>query len=255
MYHMISKTDHKSKRRYAVSLSRFERQMSYLKSNGYTAINLDFVHGCFMNKECGIPEKPVVLTFDDGYIEHYEYAFPVLRQHNFPAIFFVIAGDVGKTNKDWKFRDYPERRLIGWPEIEEMKGSGMTIGSHSITHPFLTKLSYEDAVREIEGSRKYLEDKTGTPIENFTYPYGDYNEVIIDIVKNHGYKTACSTLPGFNTEKDNIFELRRLDIYGSDTLLQFAIKLALGINEGNLLIPAKRYLKSAMKKILEYKQG
>ncbi|MHA2040129.1 MAG: polysaccharide deacetylase family protein, partial [Promethearchaeota archaeon] len=161
---------------------------------------------------------------------------------------FVIAGSVGGTNKKWKLGDHPERRLIGWREIEEMKGYGITIGSHSITHPFLTRLSYGDAVEEIGSSKKILEDKTGAPVDSFAYPYGDMNEDIIDIVEKSGYKTACTVQPGFNTDKDNMLMLKRVDIYGTDTLWQFAAKLAFGVNDGTLVIPAKNYLKNAVKK-------
>lgn len=251
MYHMISKTDHESERRYAVPLSIFKKQMSYLKSGGYTVISLASVHNYFMSRDYRLPKKPVVLTFDDGYIDHYENALPVLMQHNFPATFFVVAGYVGRTNK-WRIsKDCPEKRLLGWHEIKEIIGNGLTIGSHSVNHPYLTMLSYKDAEREIEDSKKYLEDHTGISILDFSYPYGDTDESIINIVKNNGYKTACITMPGFNTGKDNIFKLKRIDIDRSDTLLNFTAKLAFGVDEVNLLMPIKSCIKNTVKRILK----
>jgi len=254
MYHMVTKTIHPFETRYALSPDKFKRQMWYLKYKGYTPISLDDLHEYFTDKTDitgkyrsgptnGLAKKPIVITFDDGYMDNYESALPILREYNFPATVFVVSSLVGKTNNWMRADGYPEKPLMGWHEIEKMKGNGITVGSHTVNHYHLSHLSLEDAKIEIEESKKYIEDKLGIPINHFASSYGDMNEYIVNMVKETGYRTACSTRSGFNSNGINLFELRRLDIYGTDSIWQFAIKLTYGTNDGNLLLPASYYVK------------
>lgn len=242
MYHMISKTDHLHEKRYALSPEKFKRQMRYVKQKGYTPIGLDDLHGYFY-KNNTLPSKPIVITFDDGYMDNYEKAFPILREHNFKATIFVVAGLVGKTNQWMKDRGYPERQLMGWDEIEECKKYGITIGSHTLNHPRLSLLKNKDARREIEDSKKLIEDRIRARVNHFAYPYGDMNESIVNMVEEAGYKTACSARSGFNSKNIYLTKLRRIEIYGTDSIWQFAIKLTYGTNKGDFLFPMKYYMK------------
>lgn len=249
MYHMVTETIHPFEKRYALSPDQFKRQMLYLKYEGYTPISLDDLNENIKNISNNLPKKPVVITFDDGYMDNFENALPILREYNFPATVFVVSGLVGKTNNWVRADGYPERPLMKWHEIKEMKGNGITIGSHTVNHHQLSHLSLEDAKREVEDSKKFLEDKLGIPINHFAYPHGDMNESIMNMVKEAGYRTACSTRAGFNSEGVNLFELRRLDIYGTDSIWEFAIKLTYGTNNGNLLLPIKYYIKRLSEKL------
>lgn len=242
MYHMISDARHSYEEDIVVSPDKFKKQMWYLKYKGYTPVSLDDLYGCFVNETRCLPEKPVIITFDDGYMNNYENAFPILRQFDFPATVFIVAGLVGNVNQRMKTKGYPERPLVNWNEIEVMKKNGITIGSHTMSHPRLSLLESKDARREIEDSKKLLEDSLGVPINHFAYPYGDMNESIVSMVREAGYKTACSVVSGFNSEKVNLFELRRIGIYGADSIRRFAIKLTFGTNNGNLSLPAKYYI-------------
>jgi peptidoglycan/xylan/chitin deacetylase (PgdA/CDA1 family) len=242
MYHMVSETDHPLQKRYAVSPKKFRWQMRYLKFKGYTPISLDDLHGSFVYNNGKLPEKPVIITFDDGYMDNYENAFPVLKEYSFPAAIFMVSGLVGRSNL-WNVAEgYPERPLIGWREAEEMMKGGVTIGSHTINHPWLTQLFSEEAKREIGESKKSLEDRLGMPINHFAYPYGDLNQPIVDIVKDAGYVTACSVRAGFNKKDTDPFILKRIGIYGEDSLWRFALKVTFGTNEGSLSHQAKYYM-------------
>jgi len=243
MYHMIAKTNKKIEKRYALSPDRFRRQLRYLKYKGYTPISLDDLHEYFVRRAISLPQKPVIITFDDGYMDNYENAFPILKEYGFPATVFIISGFVGNTNVWMKGEGYPERPIMGWREIEDMKKGGITIGSHTINHPRLSTLRTEDARAEIDGSKKFLEDKLAVPVNHFAYPYGDVNASIMHMVKETGYKTACSTRSGFNSDGIDLFELRRLEIYGTDSLVRFGIKLTYGTNDGSVFLPAKYYMK------------
>ena len=252
MYHMISGARHPYEEDIVVSPDKFKKQMWYLKYKGYTPISLDDLYGYLTNKFLDLPEKPVIITFDDGYKNNYENAFPILRQFNFPATVFVVGGLVEKVNQWMRTKGYPERPLMRWNEIEDMKKNGITIGSHTMSHPRLSLLGSKDARREIEDSKKFLEDSLGVPINHFAYPYGDMNKSIVSMVREAGYKTACSVVSGFNSEKLNLFELRRIGIYGADSIRRFAIKLTFGTNNGNLSLPAKYYMSRLTDKVTRW---
>jgi peptidoglycan/xylan/chitin deacetylase (PgdA/CDA1 family) len=259
---MVSETDNPNERRYCCPPRRFRKQMAYLKRAGYQIIRLDDLVNFIIStnktdqtnktrqtSQLVKPHKSVVITFDDGYMDNYESALPILREYNFPATVFVVSSLVGKTNNWMRADGYPEKPLMGWHEIEKMKGNGITVGSHTVNHYQLSHLSLEDAKREIEDSKKFLEDKLGIPINHFAYPHGDMNESIMNMVKEAGYRTACLTRSGFNSKELNLFELRRLEIYGTDSIWQFAIKLTYGTNDGNLLLPTKYYMRRFLEKV------
>ncbi len=217
--------------------------MRYLKFKGYTPISLNDLHGFIANNNREIPEKPIIITFDDGYMDNYENAFPVLRKYSFPAAIFMVSGLMGSSNLWDVAAGYPERPLIGWREAKEMVKCGVTIGSHTIKHPWLTQLVLDEAKREIEESKKFFEDRFGMPINHFAYPYGDLNQPIVDIVRDAGYLTACSVRTGFNKKDTDPFILKRIGIFGEDSLWRFALKVTFGTNEGSLSHQAKYYIK------------
>jgi len=253
MYHEISETNHLDEKRYALPPSRFRSQVQYLRRNGYTPISLDDLHDHFILKGKRLPPKPVIVTLDDGYKDNYQNAFPILKEYNIPAILFIVSGHVGNKNNWITNEAYPERPLMSWSEIDEMRRNGILIGSHTVHHHRLTEISPDAARFEIEDSKKCIEDRLGIAIHHFAYPHGDMNEAVLELVKKAGYKTACSTRSGFNSEEANLLELRRLEVYGTDLLWQFALKLTYGTNDGNLVLPAKYYMKRLSEKLLPNK--
>jgi peptidoglycan/xylan/chitin deacetylase (PgdA/CDA1 family) len=174
-----------------------------------------------------------------------------LKQFDFTATVFIVSGLVGKRNQWLKEEEYPEKPLMGWREIDELKSWGITIGSHTINHRRLSTLNYEDARNEIEGSKKFLEDRLGVSTDHFAYPYGDFNDSTVKMVIEAGYKSACSVKSGFNSKEVGLFELRRLDIFGTDSLLQFAIKVAFGTNDGSVRVLSKYYMKRLAEKMIK----
>ena len=150
----------------------------------------------------------VFLTFDDGFVDVFENGLPLLRQHGFRSIQFLVADLLGKTN-EWQQRqgDVVER-LMDAGQIKEWLGAGQQIGAHTCTHPRLTQIPLAAAREEISASKKKLEDQFGIAIEHFAYPYGDWNEAIAAMVQEAGYRTACTTEPGIN-RMDSSFALKR----------------------------------------------
>jgi len=158
------------------------------------------------------PGKYVIITFDDGWRDNYANAFPIMQKYRYTATVFLTFAYIGKK------KDY-----LTWEQVIEMKKAGFDFGSHTLTHPHLTKISLKEARKEIIESREILEDKIGEKVVSFCYPYGEYNSQIIEIVKEAGYLGAVVTPPSGRCE-NSIYTVRRAGIYSADTILSFRIK-------------------------------
>ena len=154
--------------------------------------------------------RQVVVTFDDAYQNLFTNGLPVLQKTGVRAITYVVASLIGKTN-EWDANLGARREpLMDRAQLQEWMQAGHEIGSHSMSHRFLTALSPAEARREILDSKKLLEDLLGQPVRHFCYPYGDWNQSVRDLVQEAGYETATSTISGFNDPATNAFALRRL---------------------------------------------
>ena len=180
--------------------------------------------GIAMAGYSALPEsKPesdrVFLTFDDGFENVLRQGVPLLAEHGAKAIQFLVAERLGKTN-DWETRDGEvEERLMDRSQIEEWLAAGHEIGAHTNTHPHLTRLTTAHAREEINGSRQRLEDLFGRQIQHFCFPYGDHDETIVELVKEAGYKTACTVESGLYQPGDDLFRVNRLTVrYASRNL-------------------------------------
>jgi peptidoglycan/xylan/chitin deacetylase (PgdA/CDA1 family) len=144
---------------------------------------------------------PIALTFDDGFANVFHHALKPLAENKFCAIEFLVADLIGKTN-EWEQREGEVREpLMDVAQVREWLAAGHEIGSHTLTHPYLTRLSPPQAREEITASKKKLEDLFGVAIKHFCYPYGDWNKQTRDLVLEAGYRTACTTDFGVNTSE------------------------------------------------------
>jgi peptidoglycan/xylan/chitin deacetylase (PgdA/CDA1 family) len=185
-----------------LSLARFQRQLEELREAGFETGALPDCVGPPM-------ARCIVITFDDGYENVWRHGLGPLAATKFKAIQFLVADALGKQNTwDMAQGEAPERLMDG-AQIREWLEAGHDIGSHSLSHPFLTRLPLSQAREEISASRKKLEDLFSRRIEHFCYPYGDWNEAVREMVAEAGYKTACTTQAGINTAQVSPFELRR----------------------------------------------
>jgi len=192
--------------------SAFREQMSSLARRGFVGIGLGRLLEGWAGRAT-LPERPVVLTFDDGYRNFLEHAWPTLEELRFGATIFVVAGLCGKTN-DWPNQapDIPRLPLLGWDELASLSGAGFEIGSHTLSHPRLTRTPLPDARREIVDSKKELEDRLGKPVETFAYPFGLTDAASVEIARAH-YRGACSTAMGVARRDDDLHLLPRIDAY------------------------------------------
>jgi peptidoglycan/xylan/chitin deacetylase (PgdA/CDA1 family) len=172
------------------------------------------------------PKRRIVLSFDDGFGSVFENALQPLAENRFHAIQFLVPNFIGKFN-EWDLRDgeAPEALMDSF-QVREWLRAGHRIGSHSLTHPRLTRLSLRDAEEEILASKKKLEDAFGVAVEDFSYPYGDWNEAVRDLVMEAGYRTACTTEFGVNTPATPPLALRRIMVrHPSRSLKAFKVRL------------------------------
>jgi peptidoglycan/xylan/chitin deacetylase (PgdA/CDA1 family) len=196
-YHSVEpKTDKKEgvmQKHYHIYPENFEAQMQYLKDNNYHPITMKQLTDSYKNGT-GLPEKSVVLTFDDGWKNQYTYAFPILKKFGYSATFFIITKVRGGT-------------YMTWDEIRAMDQAGMDIESHSETHPKLTKISADKALQEIAGSKKTLETELGHTIDSIAYPYYDHNAAVMKIVEDAGYGAARAGWGKLKNGQENRFAL------------------------------------------------
>jgi peptidoglycan/xylan/chitin deacetylase (PgdA/CDA1 family) len=189
-----------------VSAKLFAQQTAELKAAGFETNSLDAI------SVRNFRPNQIVLTFDDGFVDVFENALPVFRQHGFSSIQFLVADLLGKTSEWQKISGEIPGKLMNKAQIKDWLESGQYIGSHTLTHPRLTQIPSSQAREEILGSKKKLEDIFSRPIEHFCYPYGDWNSTVRDIVVEAGYKSACITKFGVNTTETDSFALKRITV-------------------------------------------
>jgi peptidoglycan/xylan/chitin deacetylase (PgdA/CDA1 family) len=214
MYHYIS-TPPEDADIYRVDLSvtetAFAEQMAYLRDNGYTTIDLYDLSRAITN-QAELPEKPIILTFDDGYLDNYQNAFPVLAANGQKGVFFVVTEFIDKNREGY----------LTWEIVEEMAAAGMRFESHSRTHPDLTTLSRDGLIWELRGSQETLAAHIGYTPRYFCYPGGDYNDETIAMLQELDFWGATTTAGGSWHGFDDRFEWRRIRMRNDTSLEEFA---------------------------------
>lgn len=182
----------------------FRRQLAQLQEAGFRSA----LPGA---KDAGARGQPAVaITFDDGFGNVFEHGMQALAEHGFHAIEYLVAGELGGSNR-WEVAEGEiPAPLMDDGQVREWLGAGHAIGSHTLSHPWLTRISEAAAREEIGASKKRLEDAFGVGVEHFCYPYGDWNPRIRDLVQEAGYRTAVTTEFGVNDGGRDPFALRRI---------------------------------------------
>lgn len=219
MYHYVSRPPANAdiyRRDLSVTPERFAEHLRYLQDAGYTPITLDDLLYA-LSQGTPLPQKPVILTFDDGYADTYENAFPLLRTFGFTGHFFIITEFVNQGREGY----------LSWPQIEEMAAAGQRFGSHSRDHPNLSGQSVEYLVWQALGSKEAIEEHLGYHPRWITYPSGKYDSQTIAVHHSAGYWGGLTTRQGATHTLDEIFELRRVRVRGTHTADDLANLLAL----------------------------
>lgn len=219
MYHHIEVPPAGSgelRRSLSVTPSDFEQQLLFLEKEGYHAISLRDL-ALHLTRGTPLPERPVILTFDDGYRDNYTYAFPLLRRFGFTATFFLVTAPIDAANPDF----------VSWEQVGEMSRAGMSFEPHSLDHPDMRDRSVEFLVYQVLASKGAIEERTGEACRFFAYPSGRYDQKAIDVLRSADFWGAVLTEQGATHTTGTLFELQRVRVQPGDSLDAFAVKLTM----------------------------
>ena len=189
-----------------VGKALFAKQLAELRASCFVTPEMRTA----IKSSSGNSSRQILLTFDDGFQNVLEHGLEPLAKNGFRAIQFLVANLLGKSN-EWEQRDGEvAERLMDIGQVRDWLAAGHEIGSHTLTHPWLTRLPIDHAREEIVASKKSLEDLFGRSIDHFCYPYGDWNEAVYDLVREAGYRTAVTTEFGVNGVDARPLALKRI---------------------------------------------
>ncbi|NLE77232.1 MAG: polysaccharide deacetylase family protein [Chloroflexi bacterium] len=213
MYHYISAAPSGAgavRRDLSVSPEKFEAQLQYLREAGYRTITFsDLVYHLTLGWP--LPDRPVILSFDDGYRDNFDFAYPLLQKYGFGGTFYLVTAPIDQGNPDY----------LSWGQVVRMHEGGMEFGAHSYTHPDLADKPVEYVVWQVLGSKEAIEVRTGEPVRTFAYPSGSYDQTVIDVLRSAHFWSAVTTQHGREQQTDQLLEIHRIRIRGGHTLSQF----------------------------------
>lgn len=213
-YHYIANNPNpkdKARDNLSVSPDKFAAQMQYLSQNGYTPVTLDTLYGIF-NGQASVSGKPIVLTFDDGYIDFYTNAFPILRQFGFHVVSFIPTGLIGGGY------------YMNWNQIKEIAATGLvTFEGHTVSHAYLPSLSYANMLKELTDSKNIIQANTGYPVNFISYPGGSTNGTVQAAAKQAGYAGGVGTWYGKAWGPS--LNMPRIKVSGFWSIKEFASRL------------------------------
>lgn len=220
MYHRLVLNDNEqSVNTIHLSKDKFEEQLNYLKNNNYITITFKELEKLSLEERKR--KKYIILTFDDGYDDNYTILFPLLKKYNMKAVIYLVS-DID-YNK-WDVEDLGEKRLnlLNKNEILEMQKSGLIeFGGHTNTHCKLDLLSRDEQLKEIKENKEFLEKLLNEKLVSFAYPFGRFNDISKEVVKEVGYTYGIATNKGDFFIETDPYEVRRIGIFADGTFSKF----------------------------------
>ncbi len=223
MYHSVADDGPPELAPYRVSPRAFREQLRYLRRHGYYSTTLEEWGACIAARR-PLPGRPVILTFDDGYKNFIENAWPLLERADFKATLFVVTEKVGQL-ADWDKAASEPLPLMSWQDLKELHAKGLEIGSHSASHQDFTAIPAEGVMAEGQRARARLREELGAEATVIAFPWGRGNGAVRRVLARSGYRIGLTTWGGHSTLADDPMNLPRIEIFGDDDIAAFAHKL------------------------------
>jgi peptidoglycan/xylan/chitin deacetylase (PgdA/CDA1 family) len=251
MYHEVTPHPDPAFARYTVTARAFARQMRWLAAFNYRPVNMDALLRARLGLE-RLPHRAVVITFDDGLQACVDHAVPVLRQHGFTAVFYLVAGLMGGRT-EWLRRELGiELPIMSWDTARRLTAQGFQCGAHTLTHPRLAGLDPALVRRELAQGRQRLEDELDGPVLHLAYPFGSFDPGVRREAEDAGYLTACSTRAGLSGPDDDPLAQQRVPISGGETRLDFAWRVR---TARALPVRVRRALRATARRFARSREG
>jgi peptidoglycan/xylan/chitin deacetylase (PgdA/CDA1 family) len=229
MYHSVSEVSEAGVQPYyrlSISPARFRDQMQMLADRGCAVTSLEPIADETGAARAGGPRA--VVTFDDGYLDFLDHAWPVLERHGFTASVFLPTSFIGESTR----LQFKGRECLMWPEVRDLARRGVSFGSHTVTHAVLHQLPWPEVRTELRDSRESLERALGTPVSTFAYPYAfpQHDRAFVarfrGELREQGYRACVTTVIGRHAPGDDPLRVKRLPVNEADDLRLFSAKLA-----------------------------
>jgi peptidoglycan/xylan/chitin deacetylase (PgdA/CDA1 family) len=229
MYHSISNPEQASKafRPFTLSPALFAQHLAYLREHGYTPICVsEYIAMRQRQAWQDLPERPIMLTFDDGFADFFREALPLLQRYRFPATLYIATSFVNGTSRWLQRSGEGSRQMLTWEQVSESAASGIECGAHSHHHMQLDTLPYCQARAEVYDSKQLLEEYSGKTVQSFAYPHGYHSKAIKQIVREAGFTSACTVKFCMSTRESDVFALPRLFMSADTGVAQLQALLA-----------------------------
>ncbi len=213
MYHSVNDANEPSvKSTLKISTSSFDEQMKYLKDNNYTTLTIDELYDFLINNK-PVPEKSVVLTFDDGYEDNYTNVYPILKKYGFTATIFPVACLVGTDN------------YLTTDQLKELQNNGIDIESGTYVNSPIATLDANNQLKNLEQSKSYLDNLLNKKVKYVSYPFGSYNKTTLEEASKAGYLLGFSRDGKWTYKTDGNFKLSRVYIGPNQTEADFETRI------------------------------